>query len=382
MDICNTYVNIDLDAILANFRAIRQKAGVPVLAVVKADAYGHGAVPVAQTLEPECAFFGVATVSEAQQLRQAGIKKPILILSHTPTEAFPRIIGQNIRPAIYRWEDALALSEAAQALGITAPFHFALDTGMSRIGFQANDEDLALCIRIASLPNLHAEGIFTHFAKSDEKDLTSARQQAAMFDAFIRQLSNAGVQIPLRHIDNSAGILNFDSHYDMVRAGIVTYGLYPSRDVDLSSLALTPAMSWYSRVCHVKWLQPGRQIGYGGAFTVTEPIKVATVCVGYADGYRRSLSGNFYVLIRGKKAPILGRVCMDQMMVDVTDIPEADINDPVLLMGADASGAIPAEVLAEACGSFHYELLCTVGHRCPRHYYKNGVCVKTKDYLL
>ena len=378
----NTYVKIDLDAILDNFRAVRKKAGVPVLAVVKADAYGHGAVPVAKLLEPECAFFGVATVSEALELRRAGLSKPILILGHTPVEAYPVILPEQIRPAIWCREDAEALSREAQTLGITAPFHFALDTGMSRIGFQATRENAILCAELAALPNLYAEGLFSHFATADEEDLTASRQQTALFEEFCRWLEQAGVRIPLRHMDNSAGIMNFAHHYDMVRAGIVTYGLYPSTEVDRAALPLKPAMSWHSRVCHVKWLESDRKIGYGGTFTVTEPTQVATVCAGYADGYRRNLSGKYHVLIRGKEAPILGRVCMDQLMVDVTNIPGVQTGDPVVLMGTDGDSCITAEMLAAAADSFNYELVSTVGRRCSRFYYKNGKLVEIIDHLL
>ncbi len=377
----NTYVNIDLDAIFENFQAVRQKAGVPVMAVIKADAYGHGAVPVAKCLEPVCAFFGVATVSEALELRRAGVKTPILILGHTPVEAFPVAVEQEIRPVVSSWEDAQALSQAAQAQKTAAKFHFALDTGMSRIGFQATAADADLCARIAGLPGLEAEGLFSHFFAADEADLTSARQQTQRFEAFEMHLRKRGVSVPLRHLDNSAGIMNFTGHYDMVRSGIVTYGLYPSAQVEQSLLPLRPAMSWHSQVCHVKWLEKGRTVGYGGDFTAKKPTRVATVAAGYADGYRRSLSGCFYVLIRGKRAPILGRICMDQMMVDVTDIPEAAPGDTVTLMGRDGREAITAEALAEAAGSFNYEQLCAIARRCPRYYYRGGECILRRDYL-
>ncbi len=380
MNFVSSCVKIDLDAIRDNYRTVAEKAGVPVMAVIKADAYGHGAVPVARALEKDCGFFGVATSSEALQLRQAGIKIPILILGHTPREALPLVVIHKIRPTIHRWEDACALSDVAQKLGMTAPFHLAVDTGMSRIGFQVTEAEL--CGRIARLPNLEMEGIFSHFAKADEADLSAAREQAKRFDAFCRELSEAGVEVPIKHLDNSAGIMNFQCHYDMVRAGIVLYGLYPSDQVDPALLQLKPAMSWYSRVCHVKWLEPGRQIGYGGSYAVTKLTRVATVCVGYADGYRRNLSGRFYVLIRGKKAPILGRICMDQMMVDVTDIPEAAVDDLVVLMGDAGGEAITAEALAQACDSFNYELISTVGRRCPRQYYEQGQLKETVDYLL
>ena len=370
-----------MDAIWDNFQAVREKAGVPVMAVVKADAYGHGAVPVARLLEPDCAFFGVATVSEALELRRAGLQKPILILGYTPVEAYSEIIGQGIRPAIFSLEDGLALSREAKRLGIPAPFHFALDTGMSRIGFQATWEDAQVCAEIASLPFLEAEGLFSHFATADEADLTASQHQAELFAEFDGYLRQLGVSVALRHLDNSAGVMNFEGHYEMVRSGIVTYGLYPSDEVDPGKLKLRPAMSWYTHVCFVKWLEPGRRIGYGGTYTVTRPTRVATVCVGYADGYRRSLSNRFYVLIRGKKAQILGRICMDQMMVDVTDIPDVKPGDPVVLMGADGEEWISAELLAEAAESFNYEQVCAIGRRCPRHYYRHGKRTQRVDYL-
>ena len=381
MEFDNTYVNIDLDAIWENFQAIRKKAGVAVMAVVKADAYGHGAVPVSRLLEPVCAFFGVATVSEALELRKAGISKPILILGYTPPQAFETLIREQIRPSIFCWEDAQALSLQAQQLGLTAPFHFALDTGMRRIGFQPTWEDAQICAKIAALPGLHPEGLFSHFATADEADLSAARQQAARFaefDGFLRQL---GVAVELRHLDNSAGIMNFDCHYEMVRSGIITYGLYPSPAVNPELLNLRPAMSWHSHICHVKWLAPGMPIGYGGTFVTAKATRVATVTAGYADGYRRCISNRFYVLIHGCKAPILGRICMDQMMVDVTDIPDAKAGDSVVLMGTDEDAAISAETLAEAANSFSYEQVCTVGRRCPRHYYRQGCLVARKNYL-
>ena len=299
----NTYAQIDLDAIAHNLDAVAQKAGVSVMAVVKADAYGHGAVPIARHLEPRCAFFGVATVAEARELRRAGIEKPILILGHIPPAAFPTVIAQNIRPVIFTLADAEALSAAAVSQGKVAPFHFAVDTGMSRIGFQISEESADLCAQIARLPGLYAEGIFSHFATADCADLTRAKAQAARFDAFLEMLEARGVRIPIRHLNNSAGTMNFGKHYDMVRSGIVTYGLYPSDEVDPADLDVRPALTWCSRVAAVRELPAGREIGYGGTYTTTAPTRVATVACGYADGYRRSLSGKFHVLIKGQKAP-------------------------------------------------------------------------------
>ena len=382
MEYANTYVKIDLSAIAENFQNICKKAGAPVMAVVKADAYGHGAVPVAKELESMCAFFGVSSVAEALELRAAGLKKPILILGHTPPHAYEAVVRHEIRPAIFCYEDALALSREAQRQNTTARFHFALDTGMSRIGLQPTEESADLCAKIAGLPHLQAEGLFSHFATADEKDLTNANAQAQRYAAFDRMLQKRDVQIPIRHLDNSAGIMNFGCHYDMVRAGIVIYGLYPSDEVDPTLLSLKPAMSWHSRVSHVKLLEPGRALSYGGTFVTEKPTLVATVPAGYADGYRRSLSNRFYVLIRGQRAPILGRVCMDQFMVDVTDIPGVMPGDEVVLMGTSGTETIAAETIAAAAGSFNYEQVCDVSRRVTRVYYRAGEEVGRTNYLL
>ena len=375
------FVTIDLDAIEANLDAVRQKAGVNVMAVIKANAYGHGAVEVAHLLEDKCAFFGVATVSEALELRQAGIRLPILILGHTPPDAYPLILDKGIRPTIFRYDEAQILSREAAARGITVPFHFAVDTGMSRIGFYPTQEDADLCAKIASLPGLEAEGLFSHFATADEEDLSRTRAQAEAFDQFDRMLRDRGVSVKLRHLNNSAGIMNLDRQYDMVRAGIVLYGLYPSDQVDPAKLPLTPALSWHSSVTHVKTLPPGRQISYGGTFQTARETVVATVPVGYADGYRRSLSNRFYVLIAGKRAPILGRVCMDQLMVDVTDIPDVKPNTPVVLTGTDGAETISVEQIAAESSSFNYEFICSISRRVPRVYIRNGKQVHITDYL-
>ena len=374
----NTFVRIDLDAIEENFKAVAEKAGVPVMAVVKADAYGHGAVAVAKLLQDKAAFFGVSSLAEALELRENDIRIPILILGHTPTEAYPQVVRLGIRPAIFRREDAELLSREAVRQGITAPFHFAVDTGMSRIGLQADEESADLCAEIAGLPGIKAEGLFSHFATADCADLTDARAQGERFAAFDEMLKERGVTVPIRHLNNSAGIMNFGTHYEMVRSGIVTYGLYPSDEVDPELLDLRPALSWYSRVSHVKTLPAGRAISYGGTYVTTAPTRVATVPVGYADGYRRSLSGNFHVMIRGKKAPILGRVCMDQMMVDVTRIPGVQPGDTVTLVG----GEISVEEIAAKCHSFNYEFVCGISRRVPRYYYRHGRLRHTVHYLL
>ncbi len=378
----NTRVKIDLDIIQRNFDAVREKAGVPVMAVVKADAYGHGAIQVARLLEGQCAFFAVSSIHEALELRQAKLTTPILILGQTPVSAFPTAIRQGIRPTIFHYDDALALSQAAVEAGIIAPFHFAVDTGMSRIGFQATEADAEICAAIAALPGIRAEGIFSHFATADCADLTKSRAQAALFDGFVEMLRDRGVEIPIRHLDNSAGLMNFPSHYEMVRSGIITYGMYPSAEVAPELLPLEPALQWLSRVTHIKTLPAGREISYGGTYVTTRPTVVATIPVGYADGYRRSLSGKFYVLIRGKRAPILCRICMDQMMVDVTDIPGVERNDRVVLVGRYDDEVITMETIAAAADSFNYEFVCGISRRVPRLYCRDGKTIHSVHYLL
>ena len=382
MDFDSTRVKIDLDAIASNMDAIREKAGVPVMAVVKADAYGHGAVQVARLLQDKCAFFCVSSILEAMELRQAGLSTPILILGHTPADAFPTAIREGIRPTIYRMEDALALSKAAQFLELPARFHFAVDTGMSRIGFQVTEEDADICARIASLPGLFAEGLFSHFATADCADLSRAEQQAERFAEFDGMLRRRGVKVPIRHLNNSAGLMNFATPYEMVRSGIITYGMYPSDEVDPGLLALRPALQWLSRVTHVKTLPAGREISYGGTYVTKADTVVATIPVGYADGYRRNLSGKFYVLIHGQKAPILGRICMDQMMVDVTHIPGVQVGDRVTLVGTDGEEAITMEQISAQADSFNYEFVCGISRRVPRLYVQGGKTIHTVHYLL
>ena len=382
MNFDNTYVSIDLDAISNNFDRIAAKAGTQVMAIIKADAYGHGAIQVAKLLRNKCNFFGVSSMLEALELRRAGIYNPILILGQTPIAAFPEAIRLGIRPAIFHYEDAVALSQEAVRQNIQAPFHFAVDTGMSRLGFQATVESADICARIAQLPNLIPEGLFSHFATADCPDLTDARRQAERFDRFDAMLKDRGVTVTLRHMDNSAGVLNFDRHYEMVRSGIITYGMYPSADVPSHQLPVRPALQWHSRVTHVKTLEPGRAISYGGIYVTDRPTVVATVPVGYADGYRRSLSGKFYVLIRGRRAPILGRICMDQMMVDVTDIPGVSTNDKVVLVGRDGNEEITFDQMAQVLDTINYEIVCGISRRVPRFYFRQGQIIRSVHYLL
>ena len=374
---------IDLDAVSSNFDAVCRKAKVPVMAVIKADAYGHGAVPIARLLENRCAFFGVSSMSEALELRDAGIARPILILGYTPPQAFPDAVRLGIRPAIFRREDGEALSRAAVEAGVSAAFHFAVDTGMSRIGFQVTEADADSCAEIVALPGLTAEGLFSHFATADSYDLSRARAQAERFDAFDAMLKRRGVRILIRHLNNSAGLMNFDHHYEMVRSGIVTYGLYPSDEVDTGLLPLTPAMRLLSRVSYVKALPPGREISYGGTFVTTRPTVVATVPIGYADGLSRLLTGKASFYLQGKLVPVIGRICMDMCMLDVSEVPDAKPGDIVTIFGYDDDGTlVPCERLAAAQGTINYELLCQISKRIPRICHRGTETSQILQYIV
>ncbi len=377
-----TCLNIDLDALCANLELVRQKSGAKVMAIVKADAYGMGATTVARAAEESCDFFGVSSIAEAVELRRAGIRKPILTLGRLPVGAYPLAVEHDIRVTLFIYEDAVALSAEAQRQGKDAIVHLAVDTGMNRIGFRATEDSADLCVKMAKLPHLQIEGLFSHFACADSADLTSARAQAQLFAEFDAMLKERNIHVPIRHLNNSAGIMNFGTKYEMVRSGIVTYGLYPSDEVEPQLLPVKPVMQWVTRVAYVKTLPAGCPIGYGSTFTTTRETVVATLPVGYADGYRRSLSNVGHVLIHGKKAPILGRVCMDQIMVDVTGIENVQLDDKVILIGRSGEESITAEDLAAATGTINYEIVCGLSRRIPRVYYRGGKKVSEVHYLL
>lgn len=377
-----TTLQINLDSIEDNVKKIKSKCNTKFMAIVKADAYGHGAVEISRHIQNECDFFGVACIDEALELRYAGITKPILILGATPISRFEDAIKNDVRISVFDYEGALEFSKKASLLGINAPYHFAVDTGMNRIGFKPNEESAKICRDISLLPSIYPEGIFSHFACADFEDLTKTKIQKEKFFNFINLLEDLGVNIPMKHLNNSAGILDFDEHLDIVRSGIITYGLYPSDEVIKTIPSLTPAMRWESYVSFLKEIDEGEEISYGGTYTTTRKTKVATVPVGYADGYPRCLSGKFYVLINGKKAPILGKICMDQLMVDVTDIPDAVKGNKVTLFGRDKDSFISVEEISKAANSFNYEFICGISRRVARIYYSGGKPQKSVNYLL
>lgn len=370
-----TFAKIDLDAIVHNFLQLKAltKPEVKCCCVVKSDAYGHGAVETAKALEMSADYFAVACVEEAMQLRQAGIKKPILILGYTSPVQYKTVIENNITVAMYDLEQAKQLSQIAVILGIKAKVHIAVDTGMGRIGFTPTPESADTVKQIANFEGIYLEGLFSHYAKADYKDKTSANEQTRKFDCFISLLEKRGITIPIKHICNSAGIIEFDRHYDMVRMGISLYGMYPSDEVDKSKLSLTPAMEVVSHVIHVKTVEKGTPIGYGQIYTAPDTRKIATVGVGYADGYNRCMTGCGKVIINGQFAPVVGKVCMDQIMVDVTDIDFVEVGDHAVILGAMDGEKITAEDLGELCNSFDYEVVCNFMPRVKRLYYHGDV---------
>lgn len=368
---------IDLDAIEENFEAM--KAGLPsgtqMAAVVKANGYGHGAVPVARLMEPKDYIWGfaAATIEEALALRSYGICKPVLVLGYVFPDAYEKLVEQEIRPAVFRLDMAEELSREAVRQNKVIPIHIKLDTGMSRIGFPDTQEGLEAVCRIQKMPGLRLEGLFTHFARADEADKTYADRQLERFTAFREACRKRGIEFPVCHCANSAAIIDMpEAAMDLARAGIALYGLYPSEEIKKERVKLRPAMELKSHIVHVKEIPAGTQVSYGGIYTAPEPRRIATIPVGYGDGYPRSLSDKGCVLIAGKRAPIRGRVCMDQFMVDVTDIPEAVPGAEVTLFGRDGDSFLSLEELADLSGRFNYEFCCDISGRVPRVYLRHG----------
>lgn len=363
------YAKINLDAISHNFDQLKAKVGnTKIMAVVKADAYGHGSVEVAKTLMHKTDYFAVATLSEGIELRKEWIKNPILVLGYTSPMEYEQLLGYDIIPTIYNPDEARLLSDIAEKLNKKAKIHIAVDTGMSRIGFKDDSEGVKAVKDISLLSNIEIEGIFSHYATADCEDKAFAKQQKSRFDSFVADLENGGVKIPVKHMSNSAGAMEFSENYDMVRLGIALYGLYPSDEVDRTRVNLIPAMEVISHVIHVKEIEKGTGVGYGQIYTAPEKRTIATVSIGYADGFKRSLTGNGYVLIGGKKAPLVGKVCMDQIMVDVTDIPNVKTGDIAVILGKSGNEEITAEELGMLCHSFSYEVICTYMPRIRRIY--------------
>lgn len=378
------FETVNLDAIKCNMEAMRANLaeGTKIIGVVKSDGYGHGAVPVALAIDPYVWGYAVATAEEGVILRRHGIQKPILVLGVVPSDGYDLLVEYGISSSVFQYKRACCLSEAAKKAGKKAIVHLALDTGMSRIGFPVTKEAADEAAEICALPGIQVEGLFTHFTKADETDKASTENQIKEYRRFVELLSERGVSIPILHCSNSAGILDLPAaNFHAVRAGISIYGLYPSDQVGKEAVKLTPAMELKSAITYIKKIGPGTAVSYGGTFVAEKDTIVATIPVGYGDGYPRNLSGKGEVLIRGQRARILGRVCMDQFMVDVTGIQGAEEDDEAVLIGRQGEEQITVEDVANACGGFHYEIVCDIGKRVPRVYYENGQIIGTKDYF-
>lgn len=372
------YAAVDLDAVLYNVEQLKRNIAqdTKIMGIIKADAYGHGAVRIGTELEKlEYVFgYGVATAEEAFELRKAGLKKPILILGYSFPCCYEEIIEKDVRQTVFRYDMLEELDTLAGRLGTKAKIHIKVDTGMSRIGIRPDDSGLEFVKRALSYKNIDTEGIFTHFARADEINKDPVKEQLKQISGFMNRIeTELGYKIPVKHCSNSAGIIEFkEANMDMVRAGIVLYGLWPSDEVRKDIVSLKPALSLKSSIVYIKQVEKGVPISYGGTYVTKKSMRIATIPVGYADGYPRSLSNKGYVLIRGKKAPIVGRICMDQFMVCVDDIEEAKEGDEVTLIGQDGTACITMEEQGALSGRFNYEFACGLGARIPRVYIKNG----------
>ena len=378
------WAEIDLDKAAYNMKNIKKLVGdKEVIAVVKADCYGHGADDLAPVfLENGASRLAVAILTEGIELRKKNITAPIMILGYTPLELSEELINNDIEQTVYDLEYAKKLSDIAEKLGKKAKIHIALDTGMGRIGFIPNEESIKAVEKIASLKGIEIIGIFTHFSTADEYDKTYTNEQFKKIKSFINELEKRGVNIPLKHASNSGAIMEMPETYlDAVRAGIILYGYYPSNEVDKNKLDIKPILTLKTTVSYVKEVEEGTSISYGRTFITKKKSKIATIPIGYADGYSRLLSGKAKVIINGKFAPVVGRICMDQCMIDVTDIGEVKVGDEVILLGEEGNLKFNADDFAEIMGTINYEITCMLKQRIPRVYVKEGKIVSVRNYI-
>ncbi len=380
-----TWAEVDLDALENNIKEVKRVSnGKSIIGVIKADGYGHGAVDIYKTLlEGGANRFAVAVITEAIELRKAGVEVPIIILGYTAHEFYEEVIDFNIEQTIYSYDDAKTLSNEAIKRNTKVKIHIAVDTGMSRIGFLTSHEEAMEVEKISKLPGVEIVGMFTHFAVSDEKDKEYTFLQIERFNNFDEYLKELGVEINFKHVSNSAAIIELpEINYQGLRAGIMLYGYYPSKDVDRTTVRLKPVMSLKAKIVHLKNLEAGRSISYGRTFTTERESKIATLAIGYADGLPRLLTGKGRVIVNGSYAQIVGRVCMDQCMIDVTDIHDVKVGDEVIFIGEDKSGNnITADDIGDAIGTISYEVLCNISKRVPRIYIKNGKTVNIRNYV-
>jgi alanine racemase len=375
----STRAVIDLDAVAANVRALRAitTPRSRMMAVVKADAYGHGCTQVSRTaLENGADCLAVARIEEGMGIRKAGIQAPVLIFGHIPDADLPDLFEYDLTPTVYSLPVAESISKVAGKKGKKIPVHVKVDTGMGRLGLYPDspaasriDATTSLILKTSKLPGLHLEGIYTHFATADQADQRFARAQLEIFLGILGQIEKEGLDIPIRHAANSGAIINLpESHLDMVRPGIALYGLNPSKEVGTGRTSLSPAMTLETKIIHLKKVPAGFPVSYGCTHTTTAPTVIATVPVGYADGYSRSLSNRGHMLVRGRKVPVVGRVCMDLTLLDVGDIPEVALGDEVVVFGRQGDAEISADHLADILDTINYEIVTSVSHRVPRVY--------------
>ncbi|TJX15189.1 alanine racemase [Tissierella creatinini] len=385
-DTRSVWLEIDLDNIIENYQNIRKIVDEKsmIMAVIKANAYGHGSVEVARQLKKNGADrMAVSIITEAIELRKAGIEGPIQILNYTPKEQFGLVLDYDLIQGLYTLNDAKALSTEAVARGKIAKVHIKIDTGMGRIGFIPNDKSLEDIVQVSKLPNIEIEGIFSHFARSDELDKGPSRKQYEKFQWLVRKLEDCGINIKLRHISNSGAIIDMPEYnLDMVRPGITLYGYYPSNEVNKNNLKLKPAMALKGKISNIKIVPEGTGIGYGHRFITSRQSIIATVPIGYADGYSRMLSGKSHVFVKDKRVPIVGSICMDQIMIDITDVEGIQHGDEIVLFGYDNPLYPTVEELAGLLGTINYEFICMMERRIPRVYISKGKIIGIKDYLM
>ncbi|NLV76083.1 MAG: alanine racemase [Tissierellia bacterium] len=380
-----TWVEINLDNLAHNIREIRKitKKDTLITAVVKANAYGHGSIEAAKVfLENGADRLAVATLSEAIELRKAKIYAPILVLGYIPKSQYPLAIKWNISQTIYNYESAKILSNISQDLGEKSIIHIKIDTGMGRLGFLPKDDSVEDIVKISQLPNLEIEGIFSHFSKADERDKGYTIYQFESFMDMVKKLDNRGVYIPIKHISNSAAIIDLPQyHLDMIRPGIMLYGYYPSEEVDKDRIVLRPAMTLKTKVSNIKKVPKGSYISYGGLYVTEKESKIATIPIGYADGFSRLLTSKAEAFVKGHRVPVVGRICMDQCMLDVSNVEDVDIDDQIVLFGYE-EGQPTVEEIANKLNTNSYEVICMVGRRVPRVYIQDGQIIKIVEYLL
>lgn len=378
------WAEINLDNLAFNIKQIKSKLkNQEVIGVVKADAYGHGAVDIAPVLlENGVTKLAVAVISEAVELRRSGVMCPIMILGYTPLSQGDNILKYDIEQTVFSYEYALELSKMAEKRHITVKIHIALDTGMGRIGFLPEENSVEAVYNISKLPNIEIEGLFSHFSTADEDNKEYTKLQFERYNWFYKRLQEKGVAIRIRHIANSAAIMDLpETHLDGVRPGIILYGYYPSEEVIKEHLKLKPVMTLKTNIVHIKDVKSGEYISYGREFKCERSSKIATLPVGYADGYTRLLNGKAKVIINGEFAPVVGRICMDQCMVDITDLSAAEVGDEVILMGEEGGNKFDADDIAKLIGTINYEIVCMINKRVPRVYTRNDNVIKIRNYV-